>query len=60
MGSAYEDAGRLEDATTLTRYALLLAQESNTGEQIYRWEWQLGRILLAAGDRAAAGDIIAA
>jgi CHAT domain-containing protein len=41
-------------ALELTRQAAFLAQELALPEALYRWEWQTGRLLKAAGDRAGA------
>jgi len=47
MGRLYEDFGRYEEALTLTRKAIFHAQQVSANEQVYRWEWQSGRILRA-------------
>jgi len=47
MGRLYEDFGRYEEALALTRKAIFHAQQASANEQVYRWEWQAGRILRA-------------
>lgn len=42
------------DALELTRQAAFLAQANDLPEALYRWEWQTGRLLAAAGQRAEA------
>jgi len=54
LGSLYEDEGRLDEALDLTRRALLAAQRVRADEQVYRWEWQSGRILRKQGEIANA------
>ncbi len=48
-GRLYEDLGRHGEALALTRTAIFHAQQINATEQLYRWEWQAGRILRATG-----------
>ena len=47
LGALYEDQGRLDEALALSRRALFLAQQANAPESLYRWHWQLGRLLAA-------------
>jgi CHAT domain-containing protein/Tfp pilus assembly protein PilF len=54
LGALYEGAGRREDATRYTHMALHQLQETPTPEIRYRWQWQEGRLLRAAGDIDAA------
>lgn len=54
LGAMYEQAKRYDDAVGVTRYALAEAQSGGYEEQVYRWEWQLGRILQAQQEIAAA------
>jgi len=49
QGKLYEFEGRLEDAATLTRRALHLAQQIQAPDFVYLWQWQIGRILLQTG-----------
>lgn len=42
------------EATSLTQQALLLAQSIDAKDIAYRWQWQLGRLLAAQGDRSGA------
>jgi CHAT domain-containing protein len=44
LGSLYEDAGRHTEALQLTTEAIALAQSTDAEDQLYRWEWQAGRI----------------
>ncbi|MGH0031137.1 MAG: CHAT domain-containing protein, partial [Myxococcota bacterium] len=53
-GAIYEDAGRLDEAATLTRRALLAADRAHASDALYRWHWQLGRIQRAQAHAAAA------
>lgn len=59
LGSLREDQARLHDASRLTRQALFHAQAVGANEQIYRWEWQLGRLLRSSGERDGAIDAYA-
>ncbi len=54
LGALYEARERADDALRLTRRALFLAQEAASPESLYRWQWQLGRLLRARGDTAGA------
>jgi CHAT domain-containing protein len=45
----YEDERRHAEALDLTRQAVLLAQQANAPESLYRWQWQAGRLLHALG-----------
>ena len=54
LGRLYERAERWDEALGLTRQALFLAQEINAPEILYLWQWQVGRIKRAQGDRPAA------
>lgn len=49
LGHLYETESRLDDALQLTRRALFAAQSVDAPESLYRWQWQLGRQLAAAG-----------
>ncbi len=50
MGNLYEDKGSYPEAMKLTRRAIFFAQQGNFPEILYRWQWQLGRLLKAGGD----------
>src|SRR5262245_28016875 len=54
LGALYEEKGRLDEALKLSRQALFLAQQANAPESLYRWHWQVGRILAAKGAPAEA------
>jgi len=54
LGGLYEKTGQLSDAKDLTEESLLLAQTINASDISYRWQWQLGRLLKAQGDREGA------
>jgi CHAT domain-containing protein len=49
LGGLYEQDARYAEALELTRRATFLAQETQTAEALYRWEWQTGRLLRALG-----------
>jgi len=57
LGALYEQQGRLDEALVLSRRALFQAQQASAPESVYRWHWQIGRILKAKG---ASVDAIAA
>ncbi len=40
----------LAEAMELTRRAVFAAQQAQSNESLYRWEWQVGRLLVARGD----------
>ncbi len=54
LGGIYEQTQQWATAKTLTEQALLLAQTINSAEITYRWQWQVGRLLSAQGDREQA------
>lgn len=54
LGALYEQMHQWPAASRLTQQALLLAQNSNAPEIVYRWQWQLGRLLRQQGDRPGA------
>jgi len=49
MGHLYELESRTDDALQLTRRAVFTAQSVDVPESLYRWQWQLGRLLAATG-----------
>ncbi len=51
LGNVYEQTQQWQDAEKLTTRALEFAQQINAGDIAYRWQWQLGRILNAQGNR---------
>lgn len=51
LGSAYEHNRQWSEAQQLTERALTLAQSTHANDITYRWQWQLGRLLKAQGDR---------
>jgi len=53
-GELYEEEKKYDDALPLTRKALVLAQELNSPDMLYRWEWQSGRLLHAKHNNDAA------
>jgi CHAT domain-containing protein len=57
LGELYEMNGQESAAIDLTQQALNLAQMINAPEITNKWQWQLGRLLKAQGDRT---DAIAA
>jgi CHAT domain-containing protein/tetratricopeptide (TPR) repeat protein len=57
LAHLYEQTQQWENAQILSQRALLLAQTAQADDVIYRWQWQLGRILKQRnqpGDRTAA------
>ncbi|MEO1506332.1 MAG: CHAT domain-containing protein [Cyanobacteria bacterium J06633_23] len=56
LGHLYESQQQWKNAARVTQQALTLAQSGGTEAAIYQWQWQLGRILDAQGDTAAAID----
>ncbi len=54
LGHLYERTQQLAAARRLTLQALALSQEIAANDSTYRWQWQLGRVLLAMGDRNGA------
>jgi CHAT domain-containing protein len=54
MAGLYQDAGRTEEALSLTREAIFLAQEIPAPDLLFRWHWQAGRLLRAQGSPGAA------
>jgi len=49
LGQLYETEHRYDEALQLTRRAVFSAQSANAPESLYRWQWQLGRLLVATG-----------
>ena len=47
QGRLYEEAKRYDEALTLTRRAVLLAQQAQSPDSLYLWQWQTGRIFKA-------------
>jgi CHAT domain-containing protein len=45
LGKIYEDEQRYSEALQLSRSALFAAQSVNAPESLYRWQWQIGRLL---------------
>ncbi|MEM9770990.1 MAG: CHAT domain-containing protein [Cyanobacteria bacterium P01_D01_bin.73] len=54
LGELYDRAGQTEEAQTLWRRSLKLANSANAPEAAYQWHWRLGKNLAAAGDRGEA------
>jgi CHAT domain-containing protein len=54
LGQLYEARGDIVPALDFTRRAAFVAQEIQLPDAMYRWEWQIGRLLRAQGDRDAA------
>jgi CHAT domain-containing protein len=50
LGQLYEDESRRDEALPLTRRAVFLAQQTQSTDALYRWEWQTARLLKARGD----------
>jgi CHAT domain-containing protein len=45
LGHLYETEHRYDDALSLSRRAVFAAQSVNAPESLYRWQWQMGRVL---------------
>ena len=54
LGALYEQMQQPSHAETLTRQALAIAQAHNAPDVLFRWQWQLGRLLKAQGQRPEA------
>ncbi len=54
LGQLYEDGSRNDEALTLTRRAVFFAQQAQSTDALYRWEWQTARLLRARGDHDGA------
>ena len=50
----YEEQKRFDEAEELTQKALMISQQIHASDLAYQWQWQLGRILKAKGDRNGA------
>jgi CHAT domain-containing protein len=53
-GALYEFEKRYPEALALTRRAVFVAQQAQSPDTLYRWEWQIGRLLAKEGQRDAA------
>ncbi|MTJ51014.1 CHAT domain-containing protein [Dolichospermum sp. UHCC 0259] len=51
LGNVYEKNHRYPEAQKLTEKAVLIAQRIKAPDISYKWQWQLGRILAAAGNQ---------
>jgi CHAT domain-containing protein len=51
LGQIYQSVGQASDAMELTQQAQLAAGQANAPDSAYRWQWQAGRLLKAAGKR---------
>ncbi len=49
LGHLYETERRYDEGLHLTRRAIFSAQAANAPESLYRWQWQLGRLLTNTG-----------
>jgi CHAT domain-containing protein len=49
LGHLYEIEYRYDESLQLTRQAVFSAQSANAPESLFRWQWQLGRLLAATG-----------
>ena len=54
LGLARAAQGSLDDALAHTRKAVTLTQGAGANDNLYRWEWQAGRLLRSKGDVDAA------
>ncbi|WP_447600749.1 CHAT domain-containing protein [Nitrospira sp. Nam80] len=49
LGHVYEMVGRTDEALDLTRRAVLAAQKIRSPESLYRWDWQVARLMRSNG-----------
>ena len=49
-GQLDERQGRFDEALQQTRLAVAAAQQTHTPESLYRWQWQMGRLMRQRGD----------
>jgi CHAT domain-containing protein/uncharacterized protein HemY len=49
LGHLYETEHRYDEALSLSRQAVFTAQSVNAPESLYRWQWQMGRVLASLG-----------
>ena len=49
LGKLYEEENRYAEALQLTRRAINAAQQVNSSDSLYLWEWQAGRLLKKTG-----------
>lgn len=56
LGQLREQARQFPEALELSRRAIFAAQQVKTPESLYRWHWQMGRILAATGKPNEAVD----
>ena len=56
IGQLYEDEGRYVEAMEYSRRAAFTAQSINAFESLFKWEWQIARLLKASNDNTAALD----
>jgi len=54
LGQVQEAKGDITTALKLTGQAIFIAQEIQSPDALYRWEWQTGRLYRAQGDHIAA------
>ena len=54
LGKRYEQTHHEKAALAFTRQAVFFAQQTQTKSLLYYWQWQLGRLLQAQGDRLGA------
>ncbi len=54
LGQLYEAQQQTAPALQYTRQALFAAQSAQAPDSLYRWQWQLGRLLRLQGDLSAA------
>jgi CHAT domain-containing protein len=49
LGHLYELEHRADEAMQLSRRAIFTSQAADAPESLYRWQWQLGRLLASGG-----------
>lgn len=56
LGALYENRDRLAEAMDLTQHAIGTAQSINAHDLLLQWEWQIGRLMNARGEKIKAID----
>jgi tetratricopeptide (TPR) repeat protein len=51
LGALYEQEGRMPEAQVMTERAIMDAQQISSDDLLLRWQWRLGRLYRAQGDR---------
>jgi CHAT domain-containing protein len=54
QGELYQMEGKSDDALVLTRHAAILAEQLKSPDMLFRWQWQIARILALQKQREPA------